>query len=31
MAGQLTGEETYGMDVIRDAEALGRRCEEHVP
>lgn len=27
MAGQLTGDETYGVDVTRDAEALGRRCE----
>ena len=31
MVGQLTGEETYGMDVIRDAETLGLRCAEHIP
>lgn len=27
MAGQLTRTETYGIDVTRDAEALGRHCE----
>jgi SAM-dependent methyltransferase len=27
MSGQLTGTEKYGVDVSRDTEALGRRCE----